>query len=71
VARLAAWAAARGRDVAELAIAWLASQPGVGPVIAGATRPEQAQANAAAADWTLTANDVDHVGAIARCEIVP
>jgi aryl-alcohol dehydrogenase-like predicted oxidoreductase len=71
VARLAAWAAEHGRDVAELAIAWLASQPGVGPVIAGATRPEQAQANAAAADWTLNTNDVDHVGAIARREIVP
>jgi aryl-alcohol dehydrogenase-like predicted oxidoreductase len=39
VARLAAWAAEHGRGVAELAVAWLASQPGVGPVIAGATWP--------------------------------
>jgi len=66
VARLTAWAAEHGRGVAELAIAWLASQPGVGPVIAGATRPEQVQANASAAGWTLTADEVHHVAALAR-----
>ena len=69
VARLTAWAAEHGRGVAELAIAWLASQPGVGPVIAGATRPEQAQTNAAAAAWTLTEGDVRHVAALARHEV--
>ncbi len=70
VARLTAWAAGHGRGVAELAIAWLASQPGVGPVIAGATRPEQAQANASAASWTLTDDEVHIVAAIASREIV-
>jgi aryl-alcohol dehydrogenase-like predicted oxidoreductase len=47
----------RGRTVLELAIAALASQPGVASVIAGATRGEQVRANAAAADWELSADD--------------
>jgi len=42
----------------ELAIAGLASQPGVASVIAGATAPEQVRANAAAADWELSADDL-------------
>jgi aryl-alcohol dehydrogenase-like predicted oxidoreductase len=50
---LEAFAAARGRTLLELAIAALASQPGIASVIAGAMSPEQVAANAAAADWTL------------------
>ena len=42
----------------ELAIAWLAAQDGVGSVICGATTPEQVRANASAADWTLTADEL-------------
>jgi aryl-alcohol dehydrogenase-like predicted oxidoreductase len=47
------FAGTRGRSLLELAIAGLDSEPGVSSVIAGAMRPEQVQANAAAADWTL------------------
>ena len=48
-------AADAGHSVLDLAIAWLAAQPHVGSVIAGATKPEQVAANAAAADWILDA----------------
>ena len=47
-----------GHTTVELAIAWLLAQPQVTSVIAGATRPEQVEANAKAADWTLTAEEV-------------
>jgi aryl-alcohol dehydrogenase-like predicted oxidoreductase len=46
-------ARAHGRTLLELAIAALASEPGVSSVIAGATTPEQVRENAAAADWEL------------------
>ena len=51
---LARFAEARGHTLVELAIAALASTPGIDSVIAGATKPEQVRANAAAADWLLT-----------------
>jgi aryl-alcohol dehydrogenase-like predicted oxidoreductase len=53
-----AFAEGQGRTLLELAIAGLASQPGVASVIAGATKPEQARANAAAADWELSASEL-------------
>lgn len=49
----AAFAGARGRSLHELAICALASTPGIGSIIAGATKPEQVRANAAAASWRL------------------
>jgi aryl-alcohol dehydrogenase-like predicted oxidoreductase len=52
------FAAARGRSLLELAIAGLASQPAVGSVIAGATKPEQVRQNAAAADWELSEGEL-------------
>lgn len=54
---LEAYARDHGHALAELAISWLASQPVVGSVIAGATRPEQVRANAAAGEWTLSAEN--------------
>ena len=63
--QLEAFSAERGHTVLELAFAWLlASSPMVSSVIAGATRPEQIQANAAAADWELTAEELAEVNAI-------
>jgi aryl-alcohol dehydrogenase-like predicted oxidoreductase len=47
----------------ELAIAALASQPGIPSVIAGATSAEQVRANAAAAGWELSP---DELAALAR-----
>lgn len=58
VEKLTAFAEQRGHTVLELAIAWLSAQAGVASVIAGATTPEQVRANAAAAAWTLTAEDL-------------
>ncbi len=57
----AAFAAERGHSVHELAICALASTPGVGSIIAGATKPEQVRANAAAASaaWRLTSDELD------------
>lgn len=62
--RLTAYAEARGHTVLELAFSWLAAQPAVVSVIAGATRPEQVAANAAAADWVLTAEELAEIDAI-------
>jgi aryl-alcohol dehydrogenase-like predicted oxidoreductase len=64
VGRLAEYAAARGRSVLDLAIAALASQPGVASVIAGATTPAQVEANAAAGEWRLTVGDLDAIPAV-------
>ena len=50
---LEAFAAERGRTLLELAVAGLASQPGVASVIAGAMRPDQVAANAPAGAWEL------------------
>lgn len=47
-----------GRNLLELAIAWLGAQPVVGSVIAGATRPEQVRANVAAGAWTPSSDEL-------------
>ncbi len=57
-----AFADARGHTVGELAIAWLLAQPSVTSVIAGATTPAQVAANAKAASWILTPEDVAALG---------
>jgi aryl-alcohol dehydrogenase-like predicted oxidoreductase len=61
VERLGAWAAARGRTVAQLAIAWLCAHQEVSTVIAGATSVAQMEENAAAADWTLAPEELREV----------
>ena len=53
VEELERFAVRHGASLLEVAIGALASIPGVASVIAGATRPEQAQANAAAGAWRL------------------
>jgi aryl-alcohol dehydrogenase-like predicted oxidoreductase len=64
--KLETFAQARGKGMVDLAIGWLASQPHVGSVIAGATRPEQVDQNVAAAAWRLTADELAEVDAITR-----
>ncbi len=54
----------RGHSLLELAVAWLAAQEGVTSVITGATSAEQVHANARAASWQLTADDLDAVAAV-------
>jgi aryl-alcohol dehydrogenase-like predicted oxidoreductase len=65
VEALEKYAAERGRNLLEVAIGGLAAQPAVASVIAGATRPEQVRANAAAGDWQLTAGQLAALDAIA------
>jgi aryl-alcohol dehydrogenase-like predicted oxidoreductase len=64
VERLTAWAEGRGHTILELAFAWLAAQPAMGPVIAGATSAEQVRANVAAGEWELGADEVAAVDAV-------
>jgi aryl-alcohol dehydrogenase-like predicted oxidoreductase len=58
VDKLTSFAAERGHTILELAFAWLAAQPGVASIIAGATRPEQVNANVAAVEWKLSDSDL-------------
>jgi aryl-alcohol dehydrogenase-like predicted oxidoreductase len=54
-------ARAHGHTLLELAIAGLVSQPAVVSVIAGATKPEQVRANAAAGEWVPTPAELDEL----------
>ena len=56
VERLEAFAAEQGASLLELAIGGLLAQPAVVSVIAGATKPEQVRANAAAGGFEPTAD---------------
>lgn len=59
-----AFAEERGHTVHELAICALASTPGIGSIIAGATKPEQVRANAAAAAWRLDETELADLAAL-------
>jgi aryl-alcohol dehydrogenase-like predicted oxidoreductase len=61
VEALITFAEARGHTLLELACSWLLRQPTVASVIAGATRPEQVQANVAAAGWQLSADELNEI----------
>jgi aryl-alcohol dehydrogenase-like predicted oxidoreductase len=61
VEALEKWGAEHGRTLLEIAIAGLAAQPTVGSVIAGATKPEQVRANAAAGEWIPTAAELAEI----------
>jgi aryl-alcohol dehydrogenase-like predicted oxidoreductase len=64
VEALAAFAAERDIGLLDSAIGWLAAQPAVASVIAGATRPEQVRANVAAAEWIPSEEDLATLDAI-------
>jgi aryl-alcohol dehydrogenase-like predicted oxidoreductase len=59
------FAAERALSLLDVAIGGLAAQRAVASVIAGATRPEQVEANARAAAWAPTADDLRELDAIA------
>jgi aryl-alcohol dehydrogenase-like predicted oxidoreductase len=59
------FAAERGLTLLDVAIGGLAAQPAVASVIAGATRADQVVANAAAASWQPTADELAELDAIA------
>ena len=58
------FAESRGHTILDLAVAWLLAHRVVASVIAGATKPEQVRANAAAARWRLTDAERAEVEAI-------
>jgi aryl-alcohol dehydrogenase-like predicted oxidoreductase len=64
--KLEAFVAARGHSLTELAFSWLAARPTVASIIAGATKPEQIDANVKAADWALTADDMAEIDKITK-----
>jgi aryl-alcohol dehydrogenase-like predicted oxidoreductase len=63
---LQAFCDARGHSMLELAFSWLAVNPRVSSVIAGATRPEQVEQNAQAVGWKLSAEDLSEIDRIIK-----
>ncbi len=57
-------AADKGFSVAQLALAWVASEPTVSVALVGTRRPEEIQENATAADWQLSASERDEIKAV-------
>jgi aryl-alcohol dehydrogenase-like predicted oxidoreductase len=66
VERLEAFATSKGHTLLELAMSWLAGLPNMASVIAGATKPEQARANAASIDWQLSDDERAEVAGLLR-----
>jgi aryl-alcohol dehydrogenase-like predicted oxidoreductase len=64
VEALTLYATGHGRTLLELAMSWLAGRSAVASVIAGATTPDQVEANARAADWKLTEAEYADIDAI-------
>jgi aryl-alcohol dehydrogenase-like predicted oxidoreductase len=64
VERLGAFCAERGRSLLELAFGWLLHRPAVASVIAGATSPEQVEANVRAAEWRPSREDMGEIDRI-------
>ena len=64
IENLQAFCTQRGRTLLELAFSWLAAQPVVACVIAGATQPEQLEANVKAADWALSPDELAEIDRI-------
>jgi aryl-alcohol dehydrogenase-like predicted oxidoreductase len=58
------FAEARGIEMLDVAIGWLAAQPMVVSVIAGATTPEQVRSNARAVRWEPSDVDLAELDAI-------
>lgn len=62
---LEGYAHERGHSILDLALSWLASDPSVSSVIAGATKPEQIEANVASTEsWRLSAKEFAEVDAL-------
>ena len=65
VEKLADWARQHGVTLLDVAVGGLAAQPGCSSVIAGATSPEQVKANAAAASWVPSADELADLDRVA------
>jgi aryl-alcohol dehydrogenase-like predicted oxidoreductase len=61
----------RGHTLLDLAFSWLAQRPRVASIIAGATKPEQLEANAKAVGWKLSPDEMMEVDRIVPAPVVP
>lgn len=66
VERLTAFAEHSGHSILELAMSWLAAQPFVPSVIAGATSADQVRQNAAAVAWALSDDELTKVDELTK-----
>jgi aryl-alcohol dehydrogenase-like predicted oxidoreductase len=66
VGKLEAFCASRGHTMLELAFGWLLAKPAVASVIAGATKPEQIEANVKATSWKLSSDDLAEIDKLAK-----
>ena len=66
VKTLEGFCAARGHTMLELAFGWLLAKPVVASVIAGATKPEQIEANVKAPGWTLSPEDLAEIDRLTK-----
>jgi aryl-alcohol dehydrogenase-like predicted oxidoreductase len=64
VERLEQFCRAKGRTLLELAFAWLLAKPVVASVIAGASTPEQVEANVGTLGWILSPDELAQVDRI-------
>ena len=64
VDRLKKFANKTGHSILELAFSWMASRPTTASIIAGATKPEQIDANVAAINWVLSQSEINEVDKI-------
>lgn len=64
IGELSAYGEKIGRSLLEIAIGWLAAQPFVSSVIAGATSPGQVHANAQALTWEPTAEELARIDSL-------
>ena len=64
LAEFGRFAAERGLTEVQVAFSWLAAQPSVASVIAGATKVEQVRQNAEAADWAPSEKDLEDLDRI-------
>ena len=61
VEKLNAFAKQHGHSLLELAFSWMAARPTTASIIAGATKPEQIDANVDAIGWKMTPEQVSEV----------
>jgi aryl-alcohol dehydrogenase-like predicted oxidoreductase len=57
-------AASNGKSIAQLALAWVISEPVVSVALVGTRRPEEIEHNVAAVDWVMTESEREEIRAV-------
>jgi aryl-alcohol dehydrogenase-like predicted oxidoreductase len=63
------WAAARGKDVIQLAVRWVLDQPNVSVALWGCRRPEQLAGVDGVMGWHLTRDDCDQIERLVKTDV--